>query len=501
MDAAKELRKDAKPLVAGTGLRVQMTGAAPQQLDSQESSNQTLQIVGLATILLILVLLALIFRSILICLMPIVLVGLAGTIAIGLIAWANQIFGLKADSSIEVILFVVLYGIGTDYILFFLFRYREQLRTGDDTKGSVLHALERAGEAIASAGGAVIVAFMALLLSSLSIFRSIGPALAIAVAVTLLAALTLVPAVVTLLGKRLFFPSKKYLQEPEAARFGAIGRRLGQRPLAFATVSGVALAVLAVFALGFNPTFDFTSSLPKNVESTKALEALQKGLPPGATDPTTVLLQADGDGQITQAEVDSFQQTLGGATGVARVDPGVLSPTKHAAAFNVVLDHDPGSDASIANVKGPIRTTAHRAAPEGTTAYVGGTTSVFVDMQRGDEPRLRGGVPRRCPRDHADLGPAAAQPGRTVVPDGLGRPRIRRDARRDRPGHPAPQGRLRADLHAADLHLPVRGGTGHRLQHLDGGPAAGGGPRGPRSPRERPRRRSSTPGRRSPPPG
>ena len=68
---------------------------------------------------------------------------------------------------------------------------------------------------IASAGGAVIVAFMALVLSSLGIFRSIGPALAIAVAVTLLAALTLVPAVVALLGRALFWPSKKYLVEPE----------------------------------------------------------------------------------------------------------------------------------------------------------------------------------------------------------------------------------------------------------------------------------------------
>ena len=97
------------------------------------------------------------------------------------------------------ILIVVLFGIGTDYILFFLFRYRERLREGDESKAAVAHAVERAGEAIASAGGAVIVSFMALVLSSLGIFKSIGPALAIAVFVTVLAALTLVPAVVALL--------------------------------------------------------------------------------------------------------------------------------------------------------------------------------------------------------------------------------------------------------------------------------------------------------------
>ena len=66
------------------------------------------------------------------------------------------------------ILIVVLFGIGTDYILFFLFRYRERLREGEEKRAAVAHALERAGEAIASAGGAVIVAFMALVLSARS---------------------------------------------------------------------------------------------------------------------------------------------------------------------------------------------------------------------------------------------------------------------------------------------------------------------------------------------
>jgi RND superfamily putative drug exporter len=380
MDAAKQLRKDAKPLVEGSGLRVQMTGAAPQQLDSQESGDKTLAIVGAATILLIIVLLALIFRSIIICLMPVLTVFVASQVAIGLIAWANDLFDLKADSSIEVILIVVLYGIGTDYILFFLFRYRERLRAGDDTRGSVVHALERAGEAIASAGGAVIVAFMALVLSSLSIFRSIGPALAIAVAVTLVAALTLVPAVVTLLGRALFFPSKKYLVEPEAARFAAIGRQLGRRPVVFAGASGLVLAILAVFALGFNPTFDFNSSLPKGVESTKALDTLQKGLPSGATDPLTVVLVSEDS--LTDGRTVPFQEALSQAEGVASVQPAVLSHDGKAATFSVTLDHDPGSDQAIADVKGPIRTAAHEAAGSHATAYVGGTTSVFVDMNK-----------------------------------------------------------------------------------------------------------------------
>ncbi|KAA1399518.1 MMPL family transporter [Aeromicrobium ginsengisoli] len=380
MDAAKDLRKDAKPLVKDTGLQLRMTGAAPQSVDSEDSSAKTMEIVGLATIVLIVVLLALIFHSVIICLLPIVVVTLVSFIATGLIAWANDIFDLKADSSIQVILIVVLYGIGTDYILFLLFRYRERLRTGEDTKIAIGTALERAGEAIASAGGAVIVSFMALVLSSLSIFRSIGPALAIAVAVTLLAALTLVPALLTLLGRALFWPSKKWRDEPAGTRFASIGTSLGKHPVRFAGAAGLLLAVLASFTIGFNPSFDFNSSLPKDVESTKAIKTLEKGLPAGVTDPTTVLLSSDN--KLDQTTVDAFAADLGRTKGIAQVSPGTLSEDGRTAVYNALLDHDPTSDAAIADVKGPIRDAAHEAAPEGTEAFVGGTTSVFVDMQK-----------------------------------------------------------------------------------------------------------------------
>jgi RND superfamily putative drug exporter len=381
-DAAKQMRLDAKPLVAGTDLRLQSTGAAPQQLDNQQSGQKALLLVGVATVVLIVLLLALIFRSVLICLLPVVVVGIVSQVATGLIAIANKAFDLKADSSIQQILIVVLFGIGTDYILFLLFRYREALRSGEQVKDAMVHALERAGEAIASAGGAVIVAFMALVLSSLSIFRSIGPALAIAVAITLIAALTLVPAVITLLGRGLFWPSKKWGQEPQSARFASIGRSLGKRPALYAAASGLVLIVLAVFALGFNPTFDFTSSLPSGAESTKALTTLQKGLPPGSTDPVTVMLVAKDGSDVTQDELTRFTKAVGTPAGAAAVIPGGISTNGKAGALAIVLKTAPGTDASISAVRGPIRDAVHAAAPPGTVAYVGGNTSVFVDMDK-----------------------------------------------------------------------------------------------------------------------
>ncbi|WP_435746742.1 MMPL family transporter [Nocardioides sp. SYSU DS0663] len=377
---AEALREDLDELVDDSGLEVGTTGSVLQGLDSQESSERSLAIVGIATIVLIVGLLAIIFRSVIICLLPVVVVTVVSMIATGLIGWANEVFDLKADSSIETILVVVLYGIGTDYILFFLFRYRERLRQGGDTKASVVHALERAGEAIASAGGAVIVAFLALLLSSLGIFQAIGPALAIAVAVTLLAALTLVPAIVTVLGGKLFWPSKKWRQEPEAARFGRAGAALGRRPGTFAAASGLVMAALAVFALQFNPSFDFSASLPDDVESTQALETFQDHFAAGASEPVPVLVQSD-DGPLDAAALEPYAAALGEAEGVAQVYPPAISEDGTTAQISLVLESDPNSDAALQDVEGPIRDVAHEQAPEGSEAYVGGTPSIFADLQ------------------------------------------------------------------------------------------------------------------------
>jgi RND superfamily putative drug exporter len=380
MDAVKDLRADASSLLKGSDLRLGVTGNAAQSLDSQDASEKTLALVSIATVLLIVILLALIFRSVIICLLPIIVVAIVSTVATGLIGTANKIFDLKADNSIQAILIVVLFGIGTDYILFLLFRYRERLRAGEEPKVAVVNAMERAGEAIASAGGAVIVSFMALILSSLSIFRSIGPALAIAVAVTLVAALTLVPAVVSLLGRALFWPSKSWKTEREGARFTAIGRSLGAHPVRFAVVSGGVLAALAVFSLGFKPSFDFASSLPKDAESTVALKTLQKSLPAGATDPIQVLVHSTDDAKLEPNALATFGSELAKAKGIAVVSPPQTSADGTAAMFSAVLKDDPGSDAAIANVKGPIRSTVHSSAPTGTEAFVGGGTSVTVDM-------------------------------------------------------------------------------------------------------------------------
>ena len=137
----------------------------------------------------------------------------------------GKLFDLNVSQDLQTILLIVLFGIGTDYILFLLFRYRERLRAGDDKKTAMVTSVERVGEVIASAAGAVIVAFLVLLLASLGFFGSLGPALAIAVAVMLITSLTLIPAIVSLLGRYVFWPSKAWQRQPKAT----VSHRLGHR--------------------------------------------------------------------------------------------------------------------------------------------------------------------------------------------------------------------------------------------------------------------------------
>src|SRR5215471_16507054 len=381
-NAVKALRADIKPLVAGTALAEGVTGQAAQNLDSQQSFNRADQIVLLATLALILILLLIIFRSPIIALLPLIVIALVSQVATGLIATVNKALNLNTDSSISTILIVVLFGIGTDYILFLMFRYRERLRRGEDRKQAMVSAVTRVGEVISSAAGVVIFAFLALVLSTVSVLRSLGPALAIAVAVTLVAGLTLVPAVVSLLGPKVFWPSKSWQREPRTARFGAIGNALGRRPALFAAVSGLVLVALAIGAFGFKPTFDLSSAgIPASAESQRALVTLEKGLPPGATDPTDVFLHSS-SGPLSVSQLAGYGTALKTLHGVGSVAAPVLSADRATADYRLTLSYDPPSTQAVDVMKNSIRPGAHAAAPPGTYALVGGTTAVYADIQR-----------------------------------------------------------------------------------------------------------------------
>ncbi|GGN91234.1 MMPL family transporter [Nocardia rhizosphaerihabitans] len=379
-EAVKSLREHLREQVRDTGLKAGITGTAAQTLDQTEQGEKGMAIIGIATIVLILVLLLIIFRSPVIALLPVVTIGAISSTVGGLIAMAAKAFDLEIDTSVNSILLVVLFGVGTDYILFLMFRYRERLRAGDDPKTAMVNAVAKVGEAVTSAAAAVIIAFMALTLSSLGMFRALGPALAIAVAVALLAGLTLVPAIVSLLGTKVFWPSKAWQIEPKGARFGAIGAAMGRRPGVFAVASGGVLVALGVFAVGFNPTFDLSSGSTTDAsESVAFTTELLEGMPAGATQPSDVLLQSAAP--LAEDQLATYRTVLTQVDGVGQVGQAQLSADRTIANFQVTLANAPESDAALDTVAGPLREVAHQAAPAGATAAVGGMTAVYVDFE------------------------------------------------------------------------------------------------------------------------
>jgi len=384
-NAIGTLRSDLASHVSGTDLKAGVTGTVPEDVDSASTGNKAQEIVFTGTILLIIVLLLIIFRSPIIVLLPLLTIGLVSSIANGLIDFLSKAAGWSGDDFTSILLIVVLFGVGTDYILFLLFRYRERLRSGEPSKQAMESAIARVGPAIATAAGAVMIAFLALTLSSLSLFRQLGPALAIAVFSAATAGLTLVPAVVSLLGTRVFWPSKAWQTEPKAARFTAIGKALGRHPGRFAGATIVVLGLLGIVSFGFHPTFDLTSGNTSTTQSAVYANVLLKGFAAGDSEPTDVLVQSTNGSPLDTASLKSFQAQLAKVAGVASVSQAKVNASGHVADYTVILSHSGESAASMNTVRGPLDAVVRADTPAGSHALVGGITSVYVDLESAME--------------------------------------------------------------------------------------------------------------------
>ena len=378
--AGRALRDALRPLVAGTGLTAGMTGDVGIAIDANDAFSGAEQTIALATVVLIVVLQLLIFRSPVAALLPMVTIGLLVFISIKLIGTAQKLFDLKADQSVTVWVTVVLFGVGTDYILFLLFRYRERLRAGEPPREALVQAVTRVAKVITSAGAAIVIAFSTLTFSSFGSFKAQGPALAISVIATVLTALTLIPALVSLLGPKVFWPSKSWRNEPRPRAAARLSSLITRRAVLFGSVTTLLLTGLALGALRFETSYDFNAGLPQDTESAIALKDLQRGFPVGALNPTTVLLVSDG-GPLDQGVVTAFTGQLAGVAGVGQATLGALSNDRTVARISVLLRYDSGSPAALDTVAASLRPLAHRVAPTGTHALVGGPTATFVDIR------------------------------------------------------------------------------------------------------------------------
>ncbi|HEX5994829.1 MAG TPA: MMPL family transporter [Jiangellales bacterium] len=388
LDAVRQIRTDLGPELEGSDLTAGVAGDVATFVDNEDTFTSAFAIVGIATVALIIGLVLLIFRSPIAALLPVVVVGIVYSVATGIIAFIGEAFNWNVSQDLQTILLIVLYGIGTDYILFLLFRYRERLRAGDDKRTAMVTSVARVGEVISSAAAAVIVAFLVLLLASLGFFGSLGPALAIAVAVMLVTSLTLIPALVSLLGRFVFWPSKAWQKQPTGTLPHRLGNAIGRRPAAVAAASGGLLVVLAVGCFWYTANYDFNAGFPQDTESARATADLQRGFAAGALAPTEAYLTTLDGSPLIDEQLQSFVTAAGEAPGVGQVQSPERGSNPSVARVSLLLSENPLSNEAITLVRGELRDALHAAAPPGTRAVVGGTTAIFADINTANNRDL-----------------------------------------------------------------------------------------------------------------
>ncbi len=375
--AVPTIRDKATAFLSGSGLTSGLTGNAAIQVDTTGAYDHAEKIIGIATILLILLLLGLIFRSPIVAVLPIVVILLIHSITQGLTASLAKGFGFQVGNQLAPLLIVVLFGVGTDYIIFTLFRYRETLHKGEPTLPALQYSSGVIGKVIASSAFTVIAAFAALLLSSLGSLKTLAPGLIVAVAVMLIAALTLVPALFATLGRHLFWPFgiRPPSKDPKAAR---IGRYIAEHPVRMASIFLIVLAALSIGVMNYTATYNTLGELPSDTPSLEAFNTLESAFPAGALGPTQVYV--NGNTAVSTSSLTNLSTRLTNAKGVSLVAPAQLSSDKTAALVMVILKDNPYSNPALDNVEGPVREAAHGSVP-GEQVAVGGQTSTLVDVR------------------------------------------------------------------------------------------------------------------------
>ncbi|MGH2981773.1 MAG: MMPL family transporter, partial [Solirubrobacterales bacterium] len=306
--------------------------------------------------------------------------------------------GNTVSSNGTTILIVLMFGVGTDYSLLLVSRYREELRRIADKHDAMNRALRRTGPTILASGLTVALAMLVLALADTGFTSSLGPVFAIGVASAMVAGLTLLPALLTIFGRAGFWPRREPVTydpaHPEMARQGVwrrVGDRVLQQPLSALLVTVVAFGAGALGLLAYKVDYSTTNSFKESVETVEGFDVLRESFPAGALSPTTVLVERT-DGQVTNADVGRALLGVRAVDGVARATPtGQTSDDGRIASIEVILDGDPYVQSTFDAVP-DIRNSIEQLNP-GVRGLVGGGSATQYDFDRSIKEDLEVIVP------------------------------------------------------------------------------------------------------------
>jgi putative drug exporter of the RND superfamily len=374
------------------GLTALVTGDVGFSADAEEVFGELDAKLLLATVILVLVLLGAIYRAVLVALTPLLVVFLAYTLAQGLIyLYAKS--GATVSSNATSILIVLMFGVGTDYCLLLVSRYREELHRLEDKHAAMARALTRTGPAILASGLTVALAMLVLVLADSRNTNTLGPVAAIGVGSAMIAGLTLLPALLTIFGRKGFWPRSRLVaydpSTPSVARQG-LWRRLGdrvlERPAAALVVTVVVFVAGALGLLAYKVDYSTTNFFKKEVDSVEAFKLMEDAFPAGTLSPMTIIVESD-SGPVTEQQIQDAQRAAAGVDGVAAVTPtGLTSEDGTQATLDAVLEDDPYTVDALGIVP-DIRDAV--GGVDGATVLVGGGSAISYDFDEATEKDLR----------------------------------------------------------------------------------------------------------------
>ncbi|MFF7815698.1 MMPL family transporter [Streptomyces sp. NPDC007945] len=375
---------------AEAGLRTGFTGGLADVVDRADAEETTQTVVGLVMVGLIVLINVAVFRSVLAAFIPLFAVSVVGGAAIGTVVGAALLTGFELDPGTPGMIGTVLIGIGVDYFLFLLFRFREELRRRPEEHHRVVAAdvAGRVGTAVTSAALTIVAAFATLGVASFGQFRVLGPSVAVSVLVMLVASLTLMPALLAVTGRKMFWPSRNLSKAERSGTAARTGELVARRPLLVLVASVALLGSLAVGVAGVRMDFG-TGGTPQDTPAAATAKEIAGALPAGVSDPTTVYVTADDGRTLDPAGLEAVRRSLTRVPGVGEVAAPVLGADRTAARLDTYLTVDSSSQEARDLVAGPVRQAVREASPTGTSAHVGGTAAVFADVATAVDRDLR----------------------------------------------------------------------------------------------------------------
>ncbi|WDF82499.1 MMPL family transporter [Lacticaseibacillus pabuli] len=307
------------------GVKTYLTGGDILNDDFQKATEDGIQKTEIIAAIFIFVVLVLVFRSPVVPVISLLTVGVSVITSLSVVMNLVAHWGFPLSSFTQVFLVVVLFGIGTDYNILLYDQYKEELSGGLDAVEATTKARRIAGRTILYSGTSLLIGFSALGLAKFSIYRS-AVGVAVGVAVLLLVLLTLNPFFMSLLGKRMFWPTKNFDGSSNSKLWGWLSKSSVARPIvALGTI--VILAIPAFMAYNNNLNYDTTAELADSMPAKQGFRVVQKHFSKGTAEPASLYIQSnhklndEGDLRIIDRVTKKIQDEKGVGTVASVTQP------------------------------------------------------------------------------------------------------------------------------------------------------------------------------------